>query len=69
VIQDLSRKLVGMHTYLAYKFRVVPEWEISHMTDDDKVFGSCLILMQLKDFYNNFSMTSEERGSERSDWV
>ncbi|KAH6684011.1 hypothetical protein B0J14DRAFT_2627 [Halenospora varia] len=69
VIRDLCRKLVGRHTALAYKFRVVPQWETPYMTDDDKFFGSCLILMQLKDFYDNFSTTSAQEDSEKSDWV
>ncbi|PVH94807.1 hypothetical protein DM02DRAFT_601905 [Periconia macrospinosa] len=68
-IRDLCRKLVGKHTTRDYTSRVVPEWERSYMTDNDKTFGSCLILMQLKDFHDNFPKMSAQGGSESRDWV
>jgi hypothetical protein len=69
VTRDLSRKLVGIHTFLDYKFRIVPEWGMPHMTQEDKTFGSCLILMQLKDFYDNFSTIPAQDSKAKVDWV
>ena len=68
-IRDLCRKLTGKHTTKSNKFRIVPEWGESHMTDDDNTFGSCLIIRELKDFDDNVLKMSAQEGSEKGDWA
>ncbi|KAI8668471.1 hypothetical protein NCS55_00873300 [Fusarium keratoplasticum] len=69
VLRNLSRKLAGWHSFSTYKFRVVPEWRQSSMSACDRMFGSCLILMQLQDFYDNFKLASDLNNDEKLNWV
>ncbi|KAJ4316158.1 hypothetical protein N0V84_008014 [Fusarium piperis] len=39
------------------------------MSECDRMFGSCLILMQLQDFYDNFKLTSDMNNDEKLSWV
>ncbi|KAM0425329.1 hypothetical protein ACHAPT_009385 [Fusarium lateritium] len=68
VLRNLCRKLTGWHTLSTYKFRVVPEWQRSTMSESDRMFGNCLILMQLQDFYDNFK-TASNLNNEKLNWV
>ncbi|KAM6515504.1 hypothetical protein FSOLCH5_009728 [Fusarium solani] len=69
VLRNLCRKLVGWHSLSTYKYRVVPEWRRSSMSETDRLFGSCLILMQLQDFYDNFKLAKDLNNDEKLNWV
>ncbi|OGM51103.1 hypothetical protein ABOM_000176 [Aspergillus bombycis] len=54
-IRQLCSKLVGLHTFKEHRFRIVPDRAGEDLDDIGQLFGSCLVLMHLKDIYERCS--------------
>ncbi|KAE8381204.1 hypothetical protein BDV26DRAFT_255924 [Aspergillus bertholletiae] len=54
-IRDLCNKLVGLHMFKEHRFRIVPEQASEGLDDVSRTFGSCLVLMHLRDIYERCS--------------
>lgn len=54
-LRQLCTKLVGLHTFKDHRFRIVPERPGDDLDDIGRAFGSCLVLMHLKDIYERYS--------------
>ncbi|KAB8275997.1 hypothetical protein BDV30DRAFT_55025 [Aspergillus minisclerotigenes] len=63
-IRQLCSKLVGLHEFKEHRFRIVPERPGAGTDDVGQTFGSCLVLMHLKDIYERYS-GDDSGGDER----
>ncbi|KAE8356367.1 hypothetical protein BDV28DRAFT_145242 [Aspergillus coremiiformis] len=52
-IRDICSKLVGVHTFKGRGFWIVPEQAAEDLDEVDRLFGTCLILMHLRELYKN----------------
>ncbi|KAE8415018.1 hypothetical protein BDV36DRAFT_263702 [Aspergillus pseudocaelatus] len=66
-IRQLCSKLVGLHTFKDHRFRIVPERAGEDLDDICRAFGSCLVLMHLKDIYERYSGDDAEDEERYSD--
>ncbi|KAB8238141.1 uncharacterized protein BDW43DRAFT_306831 [Aspergillus alliaceus] len=53
-IRDICRKLAGLHSFKGHCLRIVPERASEDIDEVGQLFGCCLILMHLKEFYENY---------------
>lgn len=53
-IRDICRKLAGLHSFEGHYLRIVPERAGEDIDEVGQLFGCCLILMHLKEFYENY---------------
>ncbi|KAJ5538652.1 hypothetical protein N7494_008131 [Penicillium frequentans] len=69
-LRVLSAKSVGIHRVDGYTFRILPAHVRGHIDKVDKAFGSSLLLMHLKEFYNG---QHQPRGNDwrtpENDWT
>ncbi|KAB8238572.1 uncharacterized protein BDW43DRAFT_306427 [Aspergillus alliaceus] len=62
-IREICKKLVGLHKFKGYCFRIVPERGEKGLDEVGQVFGSCLLLMHLRELYDN--CVGDVSGDER----
>ncbi|KAI1843935.1 hypothetical protein JX266_009991 [Neoarthrinium moseri] len=68
-LRHLSRSLAGPFEIRSQKVDIVPEWRMNRMSDNDRIFGGCLVLMKLDMANTRLSCDTADTGGSILDWA